>query len=118
MALDFEIYNTAIEHAYIKSFPVSRKSFQFNNNDIIAGNMYGQLFAVNCTNVTFQLGFYNNTDLVISLAFCTSCIIQNNTVQFNLWEGMYVYECTDCLFRFNTINQNGIYPTGGHGVLE
>ena len=39
MSLVFSIYNTDIDVKYIKSYPKSEKSFQFNDNDIIAATM-------------------------------------------------------------------------------
>lgn len=39
MSLTFSIYNTEIEDKYIRSYPVSKQSFQFNDRDIIAATM-------------------------------------------------------------------------------
>ncbi len=68
---------------------------------------YGQIFLVNCTNVTVQNQIIVDTTYGILLYACTSCEIVNNEIENNSI-GMGIFECNDILIANNLIRFNDV----------
>ncbi len=67
---------------------VNGKSFGYffnTNNTEIDGGLYGQVFLIDCFNVSLNSGVFFNASVGVSLFFCINCTISNAVISENLY---------------------------------
>ncbi len=82
-----------------------------NKHNINIQTTYGQLFLINCTNIQVKNQNYSHTATGITLDFCTSCRILNNTVCGNNKVSISITHSSSIIIANNTCHNNreGIY---------
>ena len=95
---------------------VNGKKLGFYTNldsTIIAELVYGQLILVNCTNVTVRDQILNYASIGLSLHFCTSSVIVNNTCSNNNDHGIVLMFSGSSTVANNTCNNNNNWHSAG-----
>ncbi len=71
--------------------------------DFIVPADAGQVILVNCTNVTVKESYLTRCNFPITLNYCTSCVVEQNTVEDSYGELMTM-RSEKCIFQNNTID--------------
>ncbi|MFX0125853.1 MAG: right-handed parallel beta-helix repeat-containing protein, partial [Candidatus Hodarchaeota archaeon] len=72
--------------------------------DLSVPSSYGQVFLINCTNVTVENQNCSSSSMGIALYECKDCQIKNNTCSNNDQFGVYAYNSNGTIIKNNTLN--------------
>ena len=91
------------------------------DSTIISEQVYGQLILINCTNVTVRDQILNYTTTGLSLYYCTSSVIINNTCSNNRW-GIWLQDSGGSTVTNNTCTNNywcgiSLYESSGSSTV-
>ena len=85
--------------------------FLGTNNTEIDGNQFGQLFLIDCFNVSLDSGVFFNVSVGPSLLSCSNCTISDMEISENLY-GISLFESENTTLRNNTLIECGIIFNG------
>lgn len=85
--------------------------FLRTNNTEIDGNQFGQLFLIDCFNVSLDSGVFFNVSVGPSLLSCSNCTISDMEISENLY-GISLFESENTTLRNNTLIECGIIFNG------
>ena len=81
--------------------------FLRTNNTEVDGSQYGQLFLIDCFNVSLSSGVFSNVSVGPSLLSCVNCTISDMEIRENLY-GINLLESENITLRNNTLIDCGI----------
>ncbi len=107
--------NGWLSHSVDTSNTVNGKPIYFLENieNYVVPNDAGQIFVIECNNITIQdLNITGSSDCPINLFYSSYCTVTNNLVQYN-WDGIYLYRSDHNVIK----NNNASYRITGVRLL-